>query len=214
MPREHDIPYARYRAGVGIDATERPSAEPTCRTAALTTAADVGRTIGYLHGEWDVQRRISDRRSGQEGVFRGTARFRPAVVGQVLAGGQVLEYAEDGELRFGSHHGPARRRLIFCDRPDGAADVRFADGREFYRLDLRADTWQAEHPCRADRYRVTVIRLGPDSFTEIWLVAGPGKDYQLQTTYRRSGSPASALPPVTPAGAEVTGLAGGPGGAR
>ena len=135
--------------------------------------------IDFLRGDWSVERRIRDWRAGQDGSFHGTARFRAS------ADGCGLEYTEDGDLRFGSHHGPAQRRLIYLGCADGAADVRFADGREFYRLDLREGNWQAEHPCRADSYHVTVTRLSPDTFTEAWQVAGPGKDYELETTYRR-----------------------------
>ncbi|HUC22166.1 MAG TPA: DUF6314 family protein [Streptosporangiaceae bacterium] len=196
MPPRDDIPAARYRAAVGIDETRRPAGGPGCSPPAAAAAGggdggDAGgggkgtaRTIEFLRGDWDIERLIRDRRAGQDGAFRGTARFRPT------ADSQVLEYTEDGELRFGSHHGPARRRLIYRGRADGAADVRFADGREFYRLDLRAGAWQADHPCRADSYHVVITRLSPDSFSETWQVAGPGKDYELATTYRRiSGRP-------------------------
>ena len=170
-------------------------------------------TLDYLRGDWDVERQITDRRSGQEGVFRGQARFRPT------SDSHVLEYAEDGELSFGGHRGSARRSLIYRGRADGAADVRFADGREFYRLDLRAGAWQTDHPCRADTYHVTVTRLSPDSFTEVWQVAGPDKDYELDTTYRRithrpiaEGPISKAQPGIDPAGsgASGTGLPGGP----
>ncbi len=102
--------------------------------------------------------------------------------------GRVLAYDEHGELRFGSHRGPASRSLLYRDLADGSADVRFADGREFYRLDLRSGTWSAEHPCRADQYLVTVTRLSPDSFTEAWRVSGPAKDYELTTTYTRAAA--------------------------
>lgn len=140
----------------------------------------VGATVGFLSGSWHVVREIADRRTGQDGVFRGVARFVPA------ESGQVLEYAEQGELRFGGHRGPATRMLRYRGRPDGSADVRFADGREFYRLDLSAGLCAAVHWCRADRYSVTVTRLTDDTFTEVWQVAGPDKDYELRTTYRRS----------------------------
>lgn len=140
----------------------------------------VGATVGFLSGHWRVVREIRDHRSGHEGVFRGEARFVPA------AGGQILDYAEEGELRFGGHHGPARRTLRYLGRPDGSADVQFADGREFYRLDLSPGSCQAVHPCRADRYAVTVTRHGSDSFSEIWQVAGPDKDYELRATYERA----------------------------
>lgn len=143
---------------------------------------DVSGTLGYLSGDWRLERLISDHRTGQDGVFRGQARFRPS------ADDQVLEYREDGELEFGSYRGSASRSLIYCGRPDGAADVRFADGSQFYRLDLRSGTCQAEHPCRADQYLVTVTRRSPVSFTETWRVAGPNKDYDMTATYTRTGA--------------------------
>ena len=101
--------------------------------------------------------------------------------------GRVLAYRERGELRFGSHRGPASRCLLILDLGDGTADVRFADGREFYRLDLRSGACQAAHPCRADQYLVTVTQLSEDSYTETWRVAGPDKDYELVTNYTRAG---------------------------
>jgi hypothetical protein len=142
--------------------------------------------VDYLRGDWDVERQITDRRSGQDGVFRGRARFLPS------ADGGSLEYTENGELRFGSHHGPASRSLSYHGRADGAADVRFADGREFYRLDLQSGRCEADHPCRPDLYHVIVTRLGSDAFAETWQVAGPGKDYELRTLYRRTAGASGA----------------------
>jgi hypothetical protein len=183
MPPGRDIPAARYRAAVGVDETKQQPGEPGGLPPADAGGGGGGEdsawTIEFLRGDWSVERRICDRRAGQDGSFRGTARFRS------FGDSQLLECTEDGELRYGSHHGPAQRRLVYSGRADGAADVRFADGREFYRLDLRTGNWQAEHPCRADSYHVTITRLSPDSFTETWQVAGPAKDYELMTTYRR-----------------------------
>ncbi|HUB41490.1 MAG TPA: DUF6314 family protein [Streptosporangiaceae bacterium] len=202
---------------MGVDETRLRADGPNCPSSAAAGAAgragggalggDEGtdRTIEFLRGDWAVERLIRDRRAGQDGAFRGIARF------QQTADSHVLEYTEDGELRFGSHHGPARRSLIYRGRGDGAADVRFADGGEFYRLDLSTGAWQANHPCRADRYHVTVTRLGPDSFTEVWQVAGPEKDYELDTTYRRipdgpiaEGPISKAQSGIDPAGCEAT----------
>jgi Family of unknown function (DUF6314) len=146
-------------------------------------AVDVSGTLAYLSGDWHLERQISDYRTGQHGVFRGQARFLPSADDD-----QVLEYREDGELEFGGYCGPATRSLIYRGRSDGGADVRFADGREFYRLDLRSASCEAEHPCRADQYLVTVTRRSPVSFTETWRVAGPGKDYELAATYTRPGA--------------------------
>ena len=99
--------------------------------------------MDFLSGEWNVVRHISDHLTGEVGVFRGQASF------QRCPDGLALTYREQGELRFRGHRGPASRSLLYRELADGSADVRFADGREFYRLDLRSGTWSAEHPCRA-----------------------------------------------------------------
>ena len=158
-------------------------------------------TVGYLTGEWDVAREIADHRTGQAGSFRGRASFQPATgpapeagpasaaspAGQPELDGRVLEFTEHGELRFAGHRGPASRALLYYGRSDGSADVRFADGREFFRLDLSYGSSQAAHPCHADRYVVTVTRLSADAFSEVWRVTGPAKDYDMTTVYTRAG---------------------------
>jgi hypothetical protein len=149
--------------------------------------------MGYLAGEWDVVREIADHRSGIAGSFRGRASFRPRPESSApdsgCPDGGVLELTEEGQLRFGAHHGPAGRSLLYYGCSDGSADVRFSDGREFYHLDLRTGGCHAVHPCRADRYAVTVTWLTADSFTEVWQVTGPEKDYDLTSVYTRSGCP-------------------------
>jgi hypothetical protein len=146
-------------------------------------AATVGDdTLDFLAGDWNVLRWISDHRAGTDGEFRGTASFRSRSDDDTRA----LDYTEEGELTFGSHRGPASRSLIYSGRPDGGADVWFADGRPFYRLDLRSGHCVAEHPCNEDQYVVTVKRQGEDEFTETWRVAGPEKNYEMTATYTRA----------------------------
>jgi hypothetical protein len=128
----------------------------------------------FLRGRWRVRRRIVDHRSGVEGEFAGTAEFD-----------DTLTYREEGELTFGGHRGPASRSLRYVDLGAHMLDVKFADGRDFYRLDLGDGGWTAEHPCRADTYVVAGRITGPDSFTEHWHATGPAKDYELTTTYER-----------------------------
>jgi Family of unknown function (DUF6314) len=144
-------------------------------------------TLDFLAGDWNVLRWISDHRAGTDGEFRGTASFRPRPGGGNSASDRgALEYTEEGELAFGSHRGPASRSLIYSGRPDGGADVWFADGRPFYRLDLRSGHCVAEHPCKADQYVVMVKRQGEDQFTETWHVTGPEKNYEMTATYTRA----------------------------
>jgi Family of unknown function (DUF6314) len=210
MAAARDLGADRYRAAVSSAVSNRRQYRAGHPPSSPETAgqAFAGGTVDFLHGDWNVVRTISDHRTGQAGLFRGQASFRPYAAGLAhgtgLADvhqpadpeGRVLAYYEHGELQFGGYRGPASRSLLYRDPGDGSADIRFADGREFYRLDLRAGTWSAEHPCRADQYLVTVTRLGPDSFTEAWRVAGPGMDYELSTTYTRVGCDVEAGGPA------------------
>jgi hypothetical protein len=163
-----------------------------------------GTTQDFLRGSWWAERELTDHRSGQPGSFLGMATFTvegtdPRMSPAVDRG--MLAYHERGELRFGNHHGPASRSLLYRPRPDGSSDVLFADGRPFYLLDLRTGYWQAEHPCGADHYLVTVRVLGADSLTEQWRARGPAKDYSMTTILTRIGR-AEVTPGI--GGAEVT----------
>lgn len=135
--------------------------------------------LGYFLGDWQVTRLLTDRRAGTAGDFIGTAAFRNRAAAPGLA------YREDGELRLGAHQGPASRELLYLSADGGGLDVRFADGREFYRLAARDGRWTAGHPCGADHYQVTGELLGPGRYTEHWQVTGPAKDYEIATTLVR-----------------------------
>jgi Family of unknown function (DUF6314) len=144
-----------------------------------------GGALEFLRGRWRADRIIEDFRSGQRGSFDGVATFA-ANSGTAAAGG--LTYEEQGELRFGGHRGPASRSLIYQPGTAGTARVLFADGRPFFDLDLATGTCRAEHPCRSDRYELTVHVLGPDCYVERWRVTGPEKDYAMTTTLTRIGA--------------------------
>lgn len=136
-------------------------------------------TLAFLRGRWRLERRLDDHRSGTCGWFTGDAEFA------ATADPAVLRYTEQGELRFGGHTGPAGRTLICAGRPDGAVDVRFADGREFHRLDLGPGRCQARHDCGQDSYVVSYRVLAPDLLEEHWQVAGPRKAYDSVTALHR-----------------------------
>lgn len=131
----------------------------------------------FLQGEWHLERRVWDRRVGQEGRLTGSARFLPE------AGG--LLYREEGRLTFGDHEGPALQSYRYAFPAPGRAAVHFADGRFFHDLDLTAGRWTATHLCEPDRYDGAFAALGPDAWRAVWTVAGPRKDLVLDSTYRR-----------------------------
>jgi hypothetical protein len=147
-------------------------------------------TVAFLRGTWSIERELTDHRCGARGSFTGRA--------EVLATADpaVLRYEERGELRFGGHRGPASRALLYRELPGGAADVRFADGREFYRLDLCSGVCTARHDCGQDRYVVSHLVRAADWLEERWAVTGPRKAYDSVTTLRRldsSGPDVSSL---------------------
>lgn len=162
--------------------------------------------LSFLLGAWHIERRIDDHALAVSGSFAGEARWVPAADPAAAE----LVYDERGELRFNGHRGPASRRLIYRGRPDGTADVLFADGRYFYHLDARTGSWQARHDCGRDVYELSARLLRPGEleagefdagefeaaefeaaeFEERWRVRGPGKDYEIMTTLVRDGEDA------------------------
>ena len=153
------------------------------RGGTLAHRAGAGRPplghAGTVHRLGHAQRTGARSADARRTEPRRTGRARPAPSGPALC------YLETGELRFGTHTGPATRTLRYQGRPDGTVNVRFADGHLFYRLDLRSGRCEAVHQCRADRYEITYLALSEDVMEERWQVQGPGKDYQATATLIR-----------------------------
>ncbi|UNO43715.1 hypothetical protein KGS77_05615 [Streptomyces sp. MST-110588] len=160
-----------------------------------------------MAGRWTVERSLLDVRTGACGSFRGTADFRPvqptapagpadpdpaAPAGPTapFGTGAVLLHAEEGELTWGATVTRASRTLRLCPRPDGTADVTFADGRPFHDLDLRTGHWTTRHPCAQDLYGGTFTVRSADEWHLRWQVNGPAKTQLLRSVYRRVHRPA------------------------
>ncbi|WP_030021433.1 DUF6314 family protein [Streptomyces monomycini] len=166
----------------------------------------------YLAGWWTVDRTVLDVRTGTQGTFRGTAHFRPegaegtegtedpeAAEGPESTedpdgseGGSapgVLLHVEEGELTWNGTTVPATRTLRLCPRPDGTADVTFADGRPFHDLDLRTGHWTTRHPCAADLYDGEFTVVSPGEWHLRWRVGGPAKTQVLCSVYRKNVHP-------------------------
>ena len=124
------------------------------------------------------------------GRLAGVALFSPAPDG--------LRYHEHGTLVLGTYRGPAERQHCFALEGPAAADVRFADGRPFHRLDLASGRAPVRHDCPPDRYRGEYWAHGPDVWTLTWRVEGPRKRLLIRTRFRRAPpglmrAPASGL---------------------
>lgn len=160
----------------------------------------VSDTLAFAAGHWRIERVLADHCSGTQGRFTGSATLSEPAISEPgpaepalseaddpgpTPSGPALCYLETGELRFGTHTGPATRTLRYQGRPDGTVDVRFTGGHLFYRLDLRSGRCVAVHQCRADRYEITYLVLSENAMEERWQVQGPGKDYQATATLIR-----------------------------
>jgi Family of unknown function (DUF6314) len=131
----------------------------------------------FLEGEWDLERRLDDRRAGELGRFEGQAVF--------FADDELLLYREDGRLIMGDHSGPALQLYTYAFPEKGRAAVDFRDGGRFHDLDLTTGQWTATHLCAPDRYDGAFAALGPDAWRVVWRVTGPRKDLILDSSYRR-----------------------------
>jgi hypothetical protein len=87
-------------------------------------------------------------------------------------------------MRFGGYDGPAARQLTIVRARDGWT-VEFDDGRPFHPLDLAAGACAVEHRCGDDLYAGEYRLLDRDALDVRWRVAGPRKDLEIHTAYRR-----------------------------
>ncbi|MEV4440362.1 DUF6314 family protein [Streptomyces sp. NPDC049577] len=137
-------------------------------------------TLAYLAGRWTVTRALEDLSTGATGRFLGTADIQPSD-----DGARAL-LVEDGELVWAATANRAGRTLRLLPRPDGTAEVTFADGRPFHDLDLRSGRWAVHHPCGRDRYEGVFTVVSPHEWRVRWRTVGPAKDHLQQSVYRRA----------------------------
>jgi hypothetical protein len=132
----------------------------------------------FLLGTWRMARRLHDFRLGISGRLDGIASFASAPGG--------LCYEEAGLLRFGAHQGEAVQRYRFSVDRHATAEVYFADGRPFHRLELSSGKADIVHECGSDCYRGRYRVLHEDCLTLVWRVTGPRKRWLLATRFSRT----------------------------
>ncbi len=137
--------------------------------------------LAAFTGEWTVSRRIHDRRGGQEGTFRGRARFQTEGAG--------LRYHEDGTLTLGQGMPLRATRDYLWRLEEHRIVVDYGDGRPFHAFDPADPV--AEHLCGQDLYQVEYDFGRWPMWRTVWVVAGPAKDYRMITDY-------APAPPVVP----------------
>lgn len=153
-------------------------------------------TFAYLIGTWTVDRLYRDHVSGTEGRFTGTAVVQPLL--ETEPGERRASYYESGNLEFGTHRGPAVRRLTLTTTSSSQiVQLWFTDGSPFVELDLRTGAWISEHPCRSDLYELRSEVETENSWREQWRVRGSSKDYEARAQMTRQ-TPEPPLPMRSP----------------
>ncbi|MEM1431513.1 MAG: DUF6314 family protein [Pseudomonadota bacterium] len=146
---------------------------------------DAAALLQGLAGAWALERRIADRRAGEAGTFSGRAVFTPDADG--------LRYREAGGLRLPGRPALQAERVYLWRAAAGWIDVRFDDGRPFHRFappsagDGGAGP-DAPHLCGRDLYQVRYAFESGSSWSAVWEVRGPRKDYRLVSHYTRAAS--------------------------
>jgi len=140
-----------------------------------------------LVGDWLLDRRILDRRSGEWYAVSGTTRLAAADPGRIV-------WTERGVMTWASGTTPVERELSVAEDDRGDWAVSFADGRRFF-------AWEPDapiaHACGSDAYRA---RMGfvrsPAGEVVLWAVRwdaeGPAKDYRSVSILRRAAGPQDA----------------------
>ncbi|MEL6646423.1 MAG: DUF6314 family protein [Pseudomonadota bacterium] len=134
------------------------------------------RSLMDFAGEWTIQRVIEDH-LGDAGQFQGQARLAPD--------GEGLVYREEGLLTLANSTVMQAERTYLWRQEKERIAVFFADGRAFHSFCLQATCAADRHHCDPDVYDVVYRFDAWPSWSSIWTVKGPRKDYVMQSDYSR-----------------------------
>ncbi|MGC0365315.1 hypothetical protein ABH922_003299 [Rhodococcus sp. 27YEA15] len=129
-----------------------------------------------LLGVWDFEREIVDRVADQVKRVAGRTDLTATDDGRIrwYESGTLF----DGDLQLQVF------RTLFIEKTDGQWAATFEDGRDFHRWAPGEDV---EHLCGADTYRgrIDVVPGAAATWTVVWTVTGPTKDYTMTTHLTR-----------------------------
>jgi len=131
-----------------------------------------------FEGRWRLSRRIDDRLAGQEGILSGHVSFSNA-------GQNRLAYDEAGELRLGRSPAMQTKRRYLWRFEASDVVVTFEDGSDFHRFVPQGAVAGTDHPCGDDFYTVAYDFRRWPSWSAVWTVLGPRKDYTSTSHYQR-----------------------------
>lgn len=123
----------------------------------------------FLLGKWQFDRHVVDRKSG----ISHTAQGQLQVTQSTWQESGIMDTTTHFTLSYG---------LQF---QENGITVTFPDGQLFYTLDTITENAPIEHLCGDDVYRGQWIYTNANSFTLIWHVIGPKKNYTMTTHYQK-----------------------------
>ncbi|WP_407496557.1 DUF6314 family protein [Pseudooceanicola sp. MF1-13] len=124
-------------------------------------------------GRWIITRKVINA-VGPDARFDGVAEFAGGEGGLILT--------ERGEMRMqGATPMVASRVYHWRESPDGI-DVFFDDGRFFHHIS-GGEQPEAHHDCAPDVYDVAYDFSHWPTWSAVWQVTGPRKDYRMESRY-------------------------------
>ncbi|MEP5151847.1 DUF6314 family protein [Planktotalea sp.] len=127
-------------------------------------------------GRWSIDRSITEAHAPNPARFVGSA--------TITEGPVVWVFAEEGTLSLAQGSTMKAERKYLWKSVGNGFDVFFADERFFHRFDLTAQA-QASHWCDPDQYDVAYDFSAWPVWSSTWNVAGPRKDYVMQSSFLR-----------------------------
>lgn len=136
----------------------------------------------YLQGEWSIQRRIGDHRSGLQHRFDGVGVFS-------AIGLDSLAFVENGLLISADQTFEAEQKQFWTFEKTPSVSVAFGDGRHFHDLEVphvpSTIPVVVQHFCEPDQYEGTYLFAAQDHWSVVWRVNGPRKDYLSHSDFYR-----------------------------
>lgn len=131
-------------------------------------------------GQWRVERRINDRKTGQILTGQGAVDLTQITAGHLRYSEQITLTLPNAQPLEG------RRTYEWHGHESGWIEVSFDDDRPFHRIRMGQAVSTDDHWCAPDTYAARYDFSVWPIWSAVWTVAGPHKNYVSQTWYRHA----------------------------
>lgn len=139
-------------------------------------SSNLSRRLDDFVGDWQLSRRIYEHQNNTVFCFEGDATF--------TWHNDILCYSEKGMVTAPDGKTLlAERQYYWQQGHNGEIEVLFDDKRYFHAFS--AVQTHADHLCGEDYYQVDYAFQQWPSWSSIWEVKGPRKDYRMESNYTK-----------------------------